>query len=88
MGIIEYLIIAIVLVVILLAILKATKKDAELDFNKLRTLKESCDILHKETLKEQEEAAEKSKNKKALIQSIKRRSDISSLKSIIKYNYA
>ena len=64
------------------------KVPKELDFNKLRTLKESCDILHKETLKEQEEAAEKSKNKKALIQSIKRRSDISSLKSIIKYNYA
>lgn len=31
----EYIIIAVVLVVVLLAILKATKKDAGLDFNKL-----------------------------------------------------
>ena len=31
----EYIIIAIVLIVVLLAILKATKKDAGLDFNKL-----------------------------------------------------
>ena len=35
MNYIEYIIIGIVLLVILLAILKATKKDAELDFNKL-----------------------------------------------------
>lgn len=35
MNYIEYFVIALVLVVILLAILKATKKDAELDFNKL-----------------------------------------------------
>lgn len=35
MEILEYLIIAVVLVVILLAIIKATKKDAGLDFNKL-----------------------------------------------------
>lgn len=32
---IKYLIIAVVLIIILLAVLKATKKDAELDFNKL-----------------------------------------------------
>ncbi len=32
---IEYIIIAVVLVIILLAILKATKKDAGIDFNKL-----------------------------------------------------
>ena len=31
----EYVIIALVLIIILLAILKANKKDAELDFNKL-----------------------------------------------------
>ena len=31
----EYVIIAIVLIIVLLAILKATKKDADLDFNKL-----------------------------------------------------
>lgn len=31
----EYVIIAIVLIVVLLAIIKATKKDASLDFNKL-----------------------------------------------------
>lgn len=31
----EYIIIAVVLIVVLLAILKATKKDAGLDFNKL-----------------------------------------------------
>ena len=35
MEIIQYVIIGIVLFIILLAILKATKKDAELDFNKL-----------------------------------------------------
>ncbi len=35
MNYIEYIIIGVVLLVILLAILKATKKDAELDFNKL-----------------------------------------------------
>lgn len=35
MKIIEYIIIGVVLLVILLAILKATKKDAGLDFNKL-----------------------------------------------------
>ena len=35
MNYIEYIIIGLVLVVILLAILKATKKDATLDFNKL-----------------------------------------------------
>ena len=35
MKIIEYVIIAVVLVIILLAIIKATKKDAGLDFNKL-----------------------------------------------------
>lgn len=35
MGYIEYIIIAVVLIVILLAIIKATKKDAGLDFNKL-----------------------------------------------------
>lgn len=32
---IKYIIIALVLIIILLAVLKATKKDAELDFNKL-----------------------------------------------------
>ena len=31
----EYLIIAVVLIIVLLAILKATKKEAKLDFNKL-----------------------------------------------------
>ncbi len=35
MNYIEYIVIGIILIVILLAILKATKKDAELDFNKL-----------------------------------------------------
>ncbi len=35
MNYIEYLVIGVVLIVILLAILKATKKDAGLDFNKL-----------------------------------------------------
>lgn len=35
MGYIEYIIIAVALVIILLAIIKATKKDAGLDFNKL-----------------------------------------------------
>lgn len=35
MNYIEYVIIAIVLIVVLLAIIKATKKDASLDFNKL-----------------------------------------------------
>lgn len=35
MKILEYIIIAVVLIVILLAIIKATKKDAGLDFNKL-----------------------------------------------------
>ena len=35
MNFIEYIVIALVLLVIILAILKATKKDAELDFNKL-----------------------------------------------------
>ena len=35
MNYIEYIVIGIVLVIILLAILKATKKGAELDFNKL-----------------------------------------------------
>ena len=35
MKIIEYVIIAVVLIVILLAIIKATKKDAVLDFNRL-----------------------------------------------------
>ena len=35
MNYIEYIIIGLVLIVILLAILKATKKDATLDFNKL-----------------------------------------------------
>ena len=35
MKLIEYVIIAVVLIVILLAIIKATKKDAGLDFNRL-----------------------------------------------------
>lgn len=35
MKILEYIIIAVVLIIILLAIIKATKKDAGLDFNKL-----------------------------------------------------
>ena len=35
MNYIEYLIIGVILIVILLAIIKATKKDAGLDFNKL-----------------------------------------------------
>ena len=35
MNYIEYLVIGVILIVILLAILKATKKDAGLDFNKL-----------------------------------------------------
>ena len=38
MKIIEYVIIAVVLIVILLAIIKATKKDAGLDFNRLVVL--------------------------------------------------
>lgn len=63
------------------------KVPEELDFNKLRTLKQSCDIIHKSTLKEQEEVAEKNKNKKAQMLSIKRRADIDSVKSLIKYNY-
>ena len=35
MDYIEYIIIGVILLIVLLAILKATKKDAELDFNKL-----------------------------------------------------
>ena len=35
MNYVEYIVIGIVLLVVLLAILKATRKDAELDFNKL-----------------------------------------------------
>jgi len=35
MGYLEYIVIGIILVIILLALLKATKKDANLDFNKL-----------------------------------------------------
>ena len=35
MNYIEYIIIGVILLIVLLAILKATKKDAELDFNKL-----------------------------------------------------
>ena len=35
MEIIQYVIIGVILLIVLLAILKATKKDAELDFNKL-----------------------------------------------------
>ena len=35
MDYIEYIIIAVVLVILLFAVIKATKKDAELDFNKL-----------------------------------------------------
>ena len=35
MKILEFIIIAVVLIIILLAIIKATKKDAGLDFNKL-----------------------------------------------------
>ncbi len=35
MKIVEYIVIGVVLLIILLAILKATKKDAGLDFNKL-----------------------------------------------------
>ena len=35
MNYIEYIVIGIILLVVLLAILKATRKDAELDFNKL-----------------------------------------------------
>ena len=35
MDFIQYLIIAVVLIIILLALIKATKKDAGLDFNKL-----------------------------------------------------
>lgn len=35
MNYMEYVIIGVVLLIVLLAILKATKKDAELDFNKL-----------------------------------------------------
>ncbi len=35
MDLIQYIIIAVVLIIILLAVIKATKKDAELDFNKL-----------------------------------------------------
>ena len=35
MNYIEYIVIGVILIVILLAILKATKKDAGLDFNKL-----------------------------------------------------
>ena len=35
MGILEYVIIAVVLIIVLFAILKANKKDAGLDFNKL-----------------------------------------------------
>ena len=35
MKILEYIIIAVVLIIILLAIIKATKKDAGLDFNRL-----------------------------------------------------
>lgn len=66
----------------------AGKVPPELDFNKLRTIKDYCDLVHKETIKSQEEAAEKGKSKKAQMQSIKRRSDISSVKNLIKYNYA
>jgi len=35
MNYIEYIVIGVILIIILCAILKATKKDAELDFNKL-----------------------------------------------------
>jgi len=50
MEYVEYIVIALVLVVILLAILKATKKDAGLDFNKLVELLGGKDnIINTET---------------------------------------
>ena len=50
MEYIEYIVIALVLIVILLAILKATKKDAGLDFNKLVELLGGKDnIINTET---------------------------------------
>ncbi len=50
MGYIEYIIIGAILLIILLAILKATKKDAGLDFNKLVELLGGKDnIINTET---------------------------------------
>ncbi len=50
MGYIEYIIIGVILLIILLAILKATKKDAGLDFNKLVELLGGKDnIINTET---------------------------------------
>ena len=50
MDFIQYLIIAVVLIIILLALIKATKKDAGLDFNKLVELLGGKDnIINTET---------------------------------------
>lgn len=59
----------------------------ELDFNNLRKIKESCDLIHRAHVKQQEEANEKNKSVKAQLQSLKSHNDIESVKQLIRFNY-
>lgn len=63
------------------------KVPPELDFNRLRTIKEFCDINHEENLKKQEEELKK-KAIKDPIQRIKRKNDIDTVKKAISYTYS
>lgn len=63
------------------------KVPEELDFNNLKKIKESCDIIHDATVKKQELADEQKKSEKAQIQSIKSKSDVVSVKELIRFKY-
>ncbi len=63
------------------------KVPEELDFNNLKKIKESCDIIHEATVKKQELADEQKKSEKAKMQSIKSKSDVVSVKELIRFKY-
>lgn len=65
----------------------AGKVPPELDFNNLRKIKESCDIIHRAHVKQQEAANEQNKSIKAQLQSMKSHNDIESVKQLIHFNY-
>ena len=66
----------------------ADRVPEELDFNKLRKIKEYCDIKHEETQKKEKEEYQRKMFEKKPVQRMKKQRDINTVKKAITYTYS
>ncbi|MBQ8887049.1 MAG: hypothetical protein IJY61_05040 [Candidatus Gastranaerophilales bacterium] len=66
----------------------ADRVPEELDFNKLRKIKEYCDIKHEETQKKEKEEYDRKMLEKKPVQRMKKHRDINTVKKAITYTYS